>query len=262
MRVLIFDGLNFIRRIFSAVPDHTRSGNPTPTDHPEGVLHSVLAAAERAIKHHQPSHAVIVFETAGQATWRHELFPDYKGDRKPQPQELVDLLPRIKAELKQHGIESVQADHFEADDTIATISTRLANNEISSLILSTDHLLCQLIQPLISIFDHFQNRPLDTTFIVERYGIQPAQLPDFYALAGHSSVSIPGISGIGPKTATELLQAHPDIDAVLEDMEEFKENIAKKLKGKELSLHQYKTLFTLRQNVKIDANLNQWRLNP
>lgn len=262
MKVLIFDGLNFIRRIFSAVPDHTRAGNAPPTEHAEAVKHAVIGGAQRAIKHHQASHAVMVFDAEGD-TWRHQLFPAYKSQRKPQPAELTTLLPQLKTELTDIGIQSIAAEGYEADDSIATISSQLAGHSIENVILSSDKLLCQLLEPSTQVYDHFQKTALDIRHIQERFGIQPQQLPLYFALTGQSSVSIPGIAGIGAKTAAALLQQYPGTSELLTaaaQSEHREKRWAKSLGTHSEDLRLYQQLFTLKCDIQFNANLKDWRL--
>ncbi len=255
IRLLIIDGFNLIRRVYSAVP-----GDEGSDAHRSGFIRSVLASAQRSLKQHEPSHAVLVLESAGN-TWRHELFPTYKSGRKPQPEPLISALPELCERLNDEiHINTINVDGYEADDVTATIATRVAAAGGNTVILSTDHLHCQLASNKIHIVDHFQNRALDYPFVMKRYGITPALLPQFYALAGHNSVGIHGIKGIGAKTAAALLKRFGSIEAMLQCLDTLPDKQSQQIEADRDNLSIYQRLFQLKTDVVINANLKQWRL--
>lgn len=253
IKLLIIDGLNLIRRIYSALPANSEGS-------PDEAL--FLSTCENTFKHvleqHQPSHAVCVFEHYT-STWRHALYPPYKANRKPQPQTMLNSFSKLKRMLESHGIASLDIEGYEADDIIASIAHALQTRDCDSLILSTDHLMAQLISDRTQMYDHFKQQHINPNTILERYGIEISQLADYFALVGSSSVNVPGIAGIGKKTASKLLAEHQSIDKLLEEAsQDTKTN--RLLEGKQHALYLYRALFQLRLDCPIQANLKSWRV--
>ena len=253
IKLLVIDGLNLLRRIYSALP-------VKQDDSPD--IEQFLKACDNAFKHilqqHQPSHAVCVLEHY-QHTWRHRLYPPYKANRKPQPAAMLDSFPRIRKQLEDAGISWLDIEGYEADDIIASIVHTTRNFDCQNLILSTDHLMAQLLDQHTGLYDHFGQQAIDEALIAKRYGIKPQQLPDYFALVGSGSVNIHGIAGIGAKTAAKLLTQYPDCESLLK-ADELDQKIAAKLEHREEALYLYHGLFQLRLDCPIHSNLKDWRV--
>lgn len=255
MKALLVDGLNLVRRIYAAVPEPEAGASES---HMDRVMQSAANSLDRALRFHLPSHAVVVFESAA-PTWRHRLFADYKKNRPPMPEPLRDGIPGLQKAFEDGGVHSLEHPGFEADDIIATIACKIAASGGASTILSTDRHYCQLLSRGIEVYDHFSQRPLDADMIHDRFGISPADLPFFFALTGDSGKSIPGIPGVGPRTAARLVTEYRDLDTLLAEAPDMTGKIsAKILHGAEearLGLR----LFRLKTDVSLGINLNQFR---
>ena len=258
MKALLVDGLNLVRRIHAAVPG-AESGDRE--SHMKRVVSASVSSLERALRFHQPSHAVAVFESSA-PTWRHHLFPDYKKNRRPMPGPLRDGIPTLKDAFRDTGVESLERPGYEADDIIATIAGKIAAGGGFSTILSTDRHYCQLLNDHIRVYDHFGQRPLDRDLIWNRFGVEPRDLPFFLALAGDSGKSVPGIAGIGPHTAARLVMEYRDLDSLLDAAVEMTGRIgAKVLHGAE-SARTALALFRFKTDIALGINLNQLRQVP
>jgi len=253
IRLLIIDGLNMVRRIYSALP-------AVDDDTPD--IQHFLNACDNAFKHildlHQTSHAVCVFEHYA-TTWRHELYPPYKANRKPQPEAMLASFPRLREILEEHSISWLDVEGYEADDIIASIVHTTHAHDCYNLILSTDHLMAQLLDDKTQLYDHFNHKPIDRDVIFKRYGIRPDQLPDYFALVGSGSVNVPGVVGVGAKTAAKLLTEFEHCDALI-NAEQLPAKTAKRLEGSEHAIYLYRALFTLRWDCPINGNLKEWRV--
>lgn len=253
IRLLIIDGLNVVRRIYSALPTSNSDVPDIPT---------FLNACDNGFKHiletHQPSHAVCVFEHYT-TTWRHQLYPPYKANRKPQPQAMLDCFPQIRERLEQHHIHWLDIEGYEADDIIASIVHTTHTHDCRNLILSTDHLMAQLLDYKTQLYDHFKHQPIDSHSILKRYGVRPDQLADYFALMGSGSVNVPGVVGIGAKTATTLLNEFDNCETII-NTDSLPASAAKRLKGAEHTIYLYRALFTLRWDCPINGNLRDWRV--
>ena len=251
MTVLLIDGLNLIRRVYAGVPEDV-------DDRSEKVSNACLASARRALRRHQPSHAILVMEVSGKS-WRAQEFPDYKKNRPAMPTDLKQSLPSIEAAFSGIGIHSLAAEGFEADDTIASIAVRTRQMGIPTVILSTDKSFCQLVGSCITLFDHFNEKERDISWIIEHFGAAPEKLVDLMTLAGDPGLSIPGIRNVGVQTASRLLDQYDSVDQLLLHVADIPgklgENIRQGIENIELT----RKLVTLRQDVHLGLNLQNFR---
>ena len=239
---------------FSAVP-----GVDDTTAHSEAVVESVIASLKRGLMHHEPTHVVGVFDGQG-PSWRHRIYPPYKSQRRPMPEALRAALPAIVCAIEQAGVNCLIFPGYEADDLLASIAIKVAARNGNVIILSTDTSLCQLLGPRIGVYDHFSDRTLDDDFVRHRFNVDPSKLIDLLALVGIQSSSIPGIKGIGPKTAGRLIAEFGDLDAVLAAGEDIQGRTGRLLvEGKNNALLS-RQLVTLSVDIELGVNLSQFRL--
>lgn len=247
IHLLIVDALNLIRRI------HAVQGTPC-TD-------ACLHALEQLIVHSRPSHAVAVFDDeARNQGWRHQRLPDYKAGRAPMPDDLHAEMPRIRGAFEARGICCWSSEGNEADDLAATLAVKVAAAGQQATIVSTDKGYCQLLSPTVQIRDYFQKRWLDAPFIAAEFGVRPEQLPDYWGLAGISSSKVPGVAGIGPKSAAELLAEYPTLEALYARLEDVPEKWRKKLAAHREMAFICREVATLQTDLRLDGNLQQLRL--
>ena len=257
IHLLLIDGLNLIRRVYAAQPGE---------DGPERARAGRDASAgslKRALRESSPTHAVVVLEDS-QQTWRHRLLPSYKEGHSPMPEALHDALPDYREAYSKLGISSFELPKFEADDVIATLAAKVAAAGGHADILSTDRIYLQLLSDQISVRDHFAQRNLDRAEVLRRFGVESEELLDFLALTGDSSDGIPGVRGVGPKTAAKLLCAHGSLEAILDaarDGSELSATLAEKLSAQAEEALLARTLFTLRTDLDLGINLRELRLH-
>ena len=250
---LIVDGLNLIRRVYAATP----MGEPSA--HFDSALGATVQSLRRALTEVSPTHAVVVFDGA-EPTWRHELYFDYKAGRKPMPEELRAGLDRYREAFSKLEVSSVSKPGIEADDVAATLATGVATHDGKAIILSTDTAFCQLISERIVVRDHFQKRALDAGYVREKFGVRPGELVDLWALAGSSTTHIPGVPGVGLKTAAKLLEEHGDFDAVLQAAPGMKGKLGESLRGNAELARLSQKLARLRTELELGWNLRSFRL--
>ncbi|HSF15108.1 MAG TPA: flap endonuclease Xni [Vicinamibacteria bacterium] len=208
MHFLVVDALNLIRRIYAATPADE------PSAHFDSALDACRQSLRRALNEFAPSHAVAVFDGEG-PTWRHQRYDEYKAGRKPMPEPLRSELIRYRSAFSELGVASVDKPCIEADDVMATLAEKIAAHNGQATILSTDTAFCQLVSDRIRVWDHFNRRPLDAGYVAKKFLVRPEQLVDLWALAGSSTTHIPGVPGVGIKTAARLVTEHGDLDRVL-----------------------------------------------
>lgn len=248
-KFLIIDGLNIVRRMHAAQPNEQDT---------TGLDTRVLSACQKLLKFHQPTHAAIVWD--GDAiSWRKKLYEDYKKGRKPMPQALSTALPQIKALLDEHHLKSIEAE-AEADDVIATLATKLVNTAGEAVIVSTDKGFTQLLHPSISRWDYFNQCPITIEEQENKLSVHRSQFIDYLALAGDSGNKIPGINGIGPKSAAQLLKTFSSLSALYKSLHTLGAKQAKKLEeGRDMARLSYK-LVQLQTQLPLRLHLSQFRL--
>ncbi|EKM0526186.1 flap endonuclease Xni [Cronobacter turicensis] len=247
VHLLIVDALNLIRRI------HAVQGTP--------CVDTCLHALEQLLGNSQPTHAVAVFDDEARAQgWRHQLLPDYKAGRPPMPDDLHQEMPALREAFTRRGVPCWHVEGNEADDLAATLAVKVAAAGHEATIVSTDKGYCQLLRPEIRIRDYFQKRWLDAPFIENEFGVAPGQLADFWGLAGISSSKILGVAGIGPKSATQLINEFGTLEALYARLDEVPEKWRKKLEAHRESAFICRDVATLKTDLQLDGNLQQLRL--
>lgn len=265
--LLLIDALNLIRRIHAAVPA------PDEQAQVDGAIAATRSSLKRALSHCQPSHALMVFD-GDPPTWRHQLLPEYKADRKPMPQSLRKRLTDFNQAVRTMGIMTFRRNGVEADDVIAATALKAANAGIETTILSTDKAYQQLlVHPNIRIRDHFQKQDITPRDVESHYGIQITQLVDYWALAGVGDV--PGVNGIGNKGAKQLIENYGSLEGILSRLEESTEGVKGALhqetraKGPLAKVNQQqqraelsKRLVTLKTEFDLGLSLRDMRYQP
>lgn len=247
IHLLIVDALNLIRRI------HAVQGSP--------CVNACRHALQQLLQHSQPTHAVAVFDEDDRSeSWRHQILPDYKAGRSPMPENLQQEMPQLRQSFAELGVASWHSPGNEADDLAATLTAKITAGGHQVTIVSTDKGYCQLLAPNVQIRDYFQKRWLDLPFVQQEFGVFPQQLPDYWGLAGIGSSKIPGVAGIGPKTAVLLLQRMESLEGLYQHLEQVPEKWQGKLLQHRELAYISRQVATLRTDLTLNGNLQQLRL--
>ncbi|MCW8331315.1 flap endonuclease Xni [Photobacterium sp. SDRW27] len=250
IHLVVIDALNLIRRVHAAQP-----GEPDV----QNTARVCCQALGKIISSSNPTHIVAVFDHHGEDRgWRAELLPHYKEGRKPMPPELLEGMDTIQDAFMTMGVDSLLSDGDEADDLVATLALKVADRDQQVTIVSTDKGYCQLLRPTLQIRDYFQHRWLDSPFVEKEFGVKAEQLPDYWGLAGISSSKIPGIPGIGPKAAVELLSLYPNLEAILA-AEDLPPKWKKKVDEHHETAMASKQVATLKTDLQLGFNLQDIR---
>ncbi|MDE7314152.1 MAG: DNA polymerase I [Mucispirillum sp.] len=221
---ILIDGNSVIYRAFYNVPPLTAGGVPT------GVIHVFLSVLEKLRKNPEISDIIIIFDAKGKNR-RHEMFESYKATRQAMPEDLIIQLNILKEMLPFTGYPVYCIDGYEADDVINTLSQTI-NNRV--WIVTKDKDLHQLVNDKVQIYDYQKDEVIDREKVYEKFGLYPESIPDMLALMGDTSDNIPGIAGIGPKTAKTLLDEYKSLDNIFENAGNLKGKIKEKImQGKE-----------------------------
>lgn len=252
VRFLLIDGPNLIRRIHAAIPADNKKQII------EQTISSTHQSLARALKQHTPTHALCAFECEG-LTWRHELFPDYKKDRPTMPEELHEIFASLQREIGENGIMSIHVPAMEADDVIASAAVKAAAQGADVTILSTDTGQAQLLRPGIRQYNHFKHEAITEASIQQRFSVKTTQLNDYLAMVGDKSHSLPGVPGIGAKTAAKLLETFSGLDEILAATESIGGRAGTALKENGEMAVLVKKLLALRTDISLGHTLRSFR---
>jgi protein Xni len=253
--VLLVDALNLIRRVDAA----QREG----VEHRMGAtaVDSCVLSLKRALKECNPSHAVCVFEGHG-LSFRSDLYPDYKTGRPPMPADLESSLPAIRQGFYDAGVKSVEMGSLEADDVIATLACKIESRGGSVIILSTDKIFLQLLSSLVRVRDHFHKRELDEGYVLQKFGVRPYQIVDLLALAGDPTNTIPGVPGVGTKTAAKLLSEFQNLENILAHAPALGTRLGQAIAKNEDKAVLFQSLLRLKRDIDLGLNLQSFRCRP
>jgi DNA polymerase-1 len=220
--VYLIDGSGYIFRAFHALPPLTRPSDGLPVGAVHGFCAMLWKLLQDARKGRGPTHLAVIFD-ASEKTFRNEIYEDYKAHRPPAPEELVPQFPLIREAVKAFNIACIEQNGYEADDLIATYTreTLAAGGDV--MIVSSDKDLMQLVQPGVSMLDTMKNKTIGPDEVRERFGVTPDKVVDVQALTGDSTDNVPGVPGIGVKTAAELINEYGDLDTLLARAGEIKQ---------------------------------------
>ncbi len=215
--VYLIDGSGYIFRAFHALPPMTR-GDGTPVNAVYGFTNMLLKLVEDS----DADYIAVIFD-AGRRTFRNDLYADYKAQRPPPPPELIPQFALIREATKACNVPAIELEGFEADDLIASYAKQAAALGAEVTIVSSDKDLMQLVGGKVSMHDPIKNRRIGEAEVMEKFGVGPDKVVDVQALAGDSTDNVPGVPGIGVKTAAELINGYGDLDTLLARAGEIKQ---------------------------------------
>ncbi|BBU99797.1 DNA polymerase I [Providencia hangzhouensis] len=211
--LILVDGSSYLYRAYHAFPPLTNSaGEPT------GAMYGVLNMLRSLIMQYKPSHVAVVFDAKGK-TFRDELFESYKSHRPPMPDDLRAQIAPLHEMVEAMGLPLLVVSGVEADDVIGTLACEASRKGMPVLISTGDKDMAQLVEPNITLINTMNNTILGPDEVKEKYGVPPELIIDFLALMGDSSDNIPGVPGVGEKTALALLQGIGSLEAIYNDLE-------------------------------------------
>jgi DNA polymerase-1 len=214
--VVLVDGSNYLYRAFYAIPTLTNSKG-FPTNAIYGFTNMLL----KLLRELEPDYIVISFDVKGPTT-RHEEFTDYKATRKPMPDDLRPQIPFIKDIVRGFSIPVLEKQGVEADDIIGTLAQRVSKQGWRTVIVSGDKDLMQLVDENVTMVDTMKDKTYDVAAVKERFGVAPDKVVEILGLMGDTSDNIPGVPGIGPKTAQRLIEEYGSVETILQNAENLK----------------------------------------
>ncbi len=259
----LIDGSGYIFRAYYALPPLTRKSDGLPTGAVSGfcsMLFKLLEDSKSDQNSQKPTHFAVIFDSA-RKTFRNEIYSDYKANRSEAPDDLAPQFEYIRKSVEAFNLPSVDLPNFEADDLIATYVNKILKIGAKVTIVSSDKDLMQLYKKGVRIFDPMKNKFISEDDIINKFGVDASKVIDVQSLAGDSSDNVPGVPGIGVKTAAELINKYGTLENLLKHAHEIKQNKRREtlLENKDKALIS-KKLVTLKQDSPIDKELSEFNL--
>ncbi len=259
----LIDGSGYIFRAYYALPPLTRKSDGLPTGAVSGfcsMLFKLLEDSKSNENKHKPTHFAVIFDSA-RKTFRNEIYSDYKANRSEAPDDLAPQFEYIRKSVLAFNLPSVDLINYEADDLIATYVDQILKKGAKVTIVSSDKDLMQLFKNKVRIFDPMKNKFISEEDVRNKFGVGPSKVIDVQALAGDSSDNVPGVPGIGVKTAAELINKYGNLERLLKSAHEIKQNKRREtlIANKDKALIS-KQLVTLKNDAPVKITLSEFKL--
>ena len=247
-RIFLVDGNSLLYRAFHATP-YLSNSKGVPTN----ATYAFTNMLKKLLNDQKPDGLLVIFDSKV-PSFREEIFKEYKATRPPMPSNMPVQIPYVKEIIRAMGIHSVEKEGFEADDVIGTMVARLRDQDVEIYLVTSDKDMMQFVSKNVFVFDTMKNVLMGEPEVTEKFGVKPSLISDFLALCGDTSDNIPGVLGIGDKTARELVSSFGTIDEIYASLENIKKEAVKtKLReGREHALMS-KELATIRLDVPLDV---------
>jgi len=255
--LFLVDGSGYIFRAYHAIRFQPRTPEGLHVNAVYGFCNMLWKLLKEMKPDEKPTHLAVVFDKS-EKTFRTEFYPDYKAHRPPPPDDLIPQFPLIREAVKAFLIPCIEQAGFEADDLIATYARIACEAGATTTVVSSDKDLMQLVGPTVTMYDTMKDKKIGRAEVIEKFGVGPEKVIEVQALIGDSTDNVPGVPGIGPKTAAELIAQYGDLETLLKKASEIKQDkrrqsIIDNAEAARIS----KRLVTLDNKVKLDVPVDQ-----
>ena len=259
----LIDGSGYIFRAYYALPPLSRKSDGLPTGAVNGfcsMLFKLLEDSRSDDSIHRPTHFAVIFDSA-RRNFRNDIYSEYKANRSEAPEDLAPQFEYIRKSVEAFNLPSIELSNYEADDLIATYTKQIIKVGAKVTVISSDKDLMQLVSDKVRLYDPMKSKVLGEKEVVEKFGVKPNQVIDVQSLAGDSSDNIPGVPGIGIKTASELINKYKTLDVLLKKADEIPQNKRREtlLANKDKALLS-RQLVTLKDDVPVKDELSSFIL--
>ncbi len=258
----LIDGSGYIFRAYYALPPLTRKSDGLPVGAVNGfcnMLFKLIEDSNSKDNLQKPTHFAVIFDSA-RKNFRNEIYSDYKGNRAEAPEDLIPQFEYIRKSVKAFNLPSVELINYEADDLIATYTEQILKVGAKVTIVSSDKDLMQLYKKDVRIYDPMKNKFINEKDVLDKFGVNATKVIDVQSLAGDSSDNVPGVPGIGVKTAAELINHYGNLEKLLDKAHEIKQNKRREtiIANKDKALIS-KKLVTLEKKVPVKNKIEEFR---
>jgi len=249
--LILVDGSSYLYRAFHALPALSNSkGKPT------GAIYGVVNMLRKLLHQYQPRLIAVVFDAKGK-TFRDDIYPEYKANRPPMPDELSTQIEPLHNIIRAMGIPLLMVEGVEADDVIGTLAAQAAGQGMDTLISTGDKDMAQLVNEHVTLVNTMTDSVMDPAGVVDKFGIKPEQIIDYLALVGDSVDNIPGVPKVGPKTAAKWLNEYGTMTDVIQHADEIKGKVGENLRNSLDQLPLSYQLATIKCDVELEVGPKQ-----
>ena len=252
---VLVDGSSYLFRAYHALPEFTSSkGEPT------GAILGVLNMLYKLLDDFDPQRIAIIFDAPGK-TFRNDLYEEYKANRPPMPEDLRPQIEPLLEAIEAMGLPVLRIGGVEADDVIGTLANQASKLEISTIVSTSDKDMAQLVDKNIMLINTMSDTRMDADGVYEKFGVRPDQIVDYLTLVGDTSDNIPGVPGVGPKTAAKWLKEYNDLATLVSHAEEVGGKVGERLRETISTLPLYKKLVTIVRDVELSVEIKDLTLH-
>lgn len=252
--IILVDGSSYLYRAFHAMPGLNNSeGQPT------GAIYGVINMTRSLLKQYKPENIAMVFDAKGK-TFRDELYPDYKANRPPMPEEMRSQVPFLYEIVEAMGLPLLVIEGVEADDVIGTLASQAVEKSLDVLISTGDKDMAQLVNERVTLVNTMDNRVTDVDGVNDRFGVNADKFIDYLTLVGDTADNIPGVPKVGPKTAVRLINEYGDLEGLISHADEVKGKLGENLRDSLEFLPLSRDLVTIRCQLDLPLALDELKI--
>jgi len=251
--VYLIDGSSYIFRAYHAIRILTNSKG-LPTNAIYGFTNMLI----KFIKDFEPQYIGIVFDSKGD-NFRNEIYPEYKANRGEPPEDLKPQFEEIFGLVQAFNIPMLLMEGYEADDVIGTLAKDFESKKFDVVIVTGDKDFTQTVSSSITLLDTMKNKNTETKDVIEKYGVPPDKMIELFALTGDSIDNIPGVKGIGPKTASSLIQEYGSVENIYDNLDKLKPRYKELLESSKDEALLSRKLVTIKSDIKMNIDLDEYK---
>lgn len=248
----LIDGSSYIFRAYYGI----RADLSTSEGFPTNAVYGFATMLLKFLREYKPRYMAMVFDSKGEV-FRNEIYPEYKANRDEAPESLKLQFPKIFELVQAFSIPMLAMEGYEADDIIGTIARAQKESEV--VLVTGDKDFCQLVSEKVTLVDTMRERVTGVREVQKKYGIKPGQMVDFFALVGDKVDNIPGVAGVGEKTASALISEYGDLDGVYDNLDELRPSVARKLTEHKDNAYLSRELVTIKTDVEVGTGIEDFR---
>ena len=248
----LIDGSSYIFRAYYGI----RADLSTSEGFPTNAVYGFATMLLKFLREYEPRYLAIVFDSKGEV-FRNEIYPEYKANRDEAPESLKPQFPKIFELVQAFSIPMLAMEGYEADDIMGTIARAQQESEV--VLVTGDKDFCQLVSGNVTLIDTMRERVTGVGEVQKKYGIKPGQMVDFFALVGDKVDNVPGVAGVGEKTASALISEYGDLDGVYDNLDALRPSVARKLKEHKDNAYLSRELVTIKTDVEVGTSIEDFR---
>ena len=248
----LIDGSSYIFRAYYGI----RADLSTSEGFPTNAVYGFATMLLKFLREYEPRYLAMVFDSKGEV-FRNEIYPEYKANRDEAPENLKLQFPKIFELVRAFSIPMLAMEGYEADDIMGTIAR--AQEESKVVLVTGDKDFCQLVSENVTLVDTMRERVTGIGEVQKKYGIKPGQMVDFFALVGDKVDNVPGVAGVGEKTASALISEYGDLDSVYDNLDALRPSVARKLKEHKDNAYLSRELVTIKTDVEVGTGIEDFR---